>query len=743
MPKMDKDALLKHLQAHEDDASQYVEQIGKARLASLREYNREAYPGDEDMEGWSRIVTSEVQDTVEWILPELLDVFTSTDEAVVFEPVTPEDVQGAQQATDTCNYVFYKQNNGFLELYTAIKDALTVQNCAVMWRKEKYQARTTEQAQGLSAEMLALAEEQGFEIEAATPRQVPVTGLDGQPLVDPLTGPVLETVYDVNLARTDEKTRIRVEAFPPEQLLVKRDWTSPLLAECPYVCRTLEVTLSDLHQMGFPKVEASDLRTSAEPGASSLENDYRKERLGVDSADANQDLDLEDESQATGWLRIEYVLVDTDGDGIAERRCIYRLETKILSNEECSHVQIATASPILNPHRWNGMSVAEMVSDLQRLKTDLTRNMVNAANLAVNPRKTVLTDQNGAPFVEMDDLLDFRIGGIIRQKRENALGAEPTPFNGAQMLPVLSYVDDMAAKRTGVSDQQQGLDPNALRPDRTAAEVMMTANAAKQRVKLIARVFAEVLLKPIFQGILKLLTDGEMEPIAFRLRGQFVQYDPNEWRDQYDMTINVGLGTGDKQQQIAFFQQLFQMQMGLSQTPYSQLMIQPQNIYNTAAKIVELMGQKNVGDFIGDPKGKALPPSPPPPQLQLEQAKMQMQGQMKQAELQQSMQAKQMELEYKARADQMEREMQAQVEAVRQQAQQQTDAQRMAMEERMEQMKSFYENQRRAEEMAFQREKLELEVAAKVEVANISSKAKVANSATETATAEISREVKP
>jgi len=301
----------------------------------------------------------------------------------------------------------------------------------------------------------------------------------------------------------------------------------------------------------------------------------------------------------------------------------------------------------------------------------------------------------------------------------------------------------MAEKRTGVSKQQQGLDPNALRPDRTAAEVMMTANAAKQRIKLIARIFAETLVKPIFQGILKLLTDGEMEPIAFRLRGEFVQYDPNEWRDQYDMTINVGLGTGDKQQQIAFFQQLFQMQMGLSQTPYAQLMIQPQNIYNTAAKIVELMGQKNVGDFLGNPQGKPLPPSPPPPQLQLEQAKMQMQGQMKQAELQQSMQAKQMELEYKARADQMEREMQAQVEAVRQQAQQQTDAQRMAMEERMEQMKSFYENQRRAEEMAFQREKLELEVAAKVEVANISSKAKVANSATETATAEISREVKP
>ena len=127
------------------------------------------------------------------------------------------------------------------------------------------------------------------------------------------------------------------------------------------------------------------------------------------------------------------------------------------------------------------MSISECVSDIQRLKTDLTRAMVNGANLAVNPRKTVLTDANGAPYVEIDDFSDFRIGGIVRQTRQDALGVEPTPFNAAQILPVLSHVDDMAEKRTGVSKQQQGLDSNALRNDRTAAEVMMTANAAKQR----------------------------------------------------------------------------------------------------------------------------------------------------------------------------------------------------------------------------------------------------------------------
>ena len=725
MAKMTDDALLKHLQSNEDDAAQYVGQVGEQRLASMREYYREPYPGDAELDGWSQIVTSEVQDTVEWILPELLDVFTSSDQAVSFEPVTQEDVKGAAQATDVCNYVFYKQNNGFLTLYTAFKDALISQNCAVMWRTVSETVRDVQEVQGAPAEVLAMLEEQGYEIEAASPVMGAVVPL-----------------FNAKVAKKVEKNKVNVEAFPPEQLIIKRGWTSPLLHDCPYVARVMPVTLSELKQMGF-KVDASDLRASQDVFSESNTEEYRLTRTDGRYTHEDDNVDSEDDSLATGYLRIEYVLVDYDGDGIAERRLIHRLEGRILSNEETDHVQIATTSPVLNPHRWDGMSIAEAVADIQRLKTDLTRSLVNAANLAVNPRKTVLTDTNGNPLVNVDDLLDFRIGGIVRQSRADALGMEPTPFNGQAMLPVLSYVDEMAEKRTGVSKQQQGLDSNALRTDRTAAEVMMTANAAKQRVKLIARIFAETLVKPVFQGILKLLTAGEMEPLAFRLRGEFVRYDPNEWRDQYDMTTNVGLGTGDKQQQIAFFQNLMQMQMGLAQSPFGQLLIDPQKIYNTVAKMVELGGQKNVGDFIGDPQGRPLQPPGPPPQLAIEQAKMQQQGQLKQ-----------MDLQYKAQADDLQRRQQAELELIRQQAQQQTDANRQAMEAQMHRMKleqeaqldalrAQYEDQRHVRDMEFQWRKAELDAAVKVKVADLGNQMNPPDPATLAATAEISREVQP
>ena len=726
MAKMTGDTLLKHLQSNEDDAAQYVEAIGASRLASMREYYREPYPGDSELDGWSQIVTSEVQDTVEWILPELLDVFTTSDEAVVFEPSKQEDVAGAEQATDACNYVFYKQNNGFLTLYTAFKDALISQNCAVMWRLVTDQVRDVQEVQGAPAEVLAMLEDRGYEIEAASP-------IMGAPV----------PLFNAKVAKTVDKKRVCVEAFPPEQLIVKRGWTSPLLADCPYVARVMPVTLSDLKQMGFKNVQAAELRASEDAMRGDSAWDYRAERTEGGFAPGEDTTDTEDDSLASGWLRIEYVLVDFDGDGVAERRIVYRLADRILSNEETDQVQIATASPILNPHRWDGMSMAEVVSDIMRIKSDLTRAMINGANLAVNPRKTVLTDANGAPYVDVDDLLDFRIGGIVRQTRPDALGIDPSPFNAAHVLPVLSYVDDMAEKRTGVSKQQQGLDSNALRNDRTAQEVMMTANAAKQRVKLIARIFAETLVKPVFLGILKLLTAGEMEPLAFRLRGQFVKYDPNEWRDQYDMTVNVGLGTGDKHQQIAFFTQLVQMQAGLMQSPFGQLMIDPQKVYNTYAKIVELGGQKNVGDFIGNPEGKQMPPPQPPPQIAIEQAKMQQQGQLKQ-----------MDLQYKSQADELQRRQQAELEMIRQRAQQETDANRQAMEAQMHQLKlsqeaqieamrAQYEDQRHVRDMQFQQWKAELDASVKVKVADLGNQMNTPDVATVAATDEIGREVQP
>lgn len=675
MKRMDDDTLLGQLQALEEDSSAFTwGRLGQQRERNMREYFRMPYGNEE--EGLSSIVTSEVQDTIEWIMPDLLDIFCSTDKAVVFEPTRAQDVKGAEQATDAVNYVFHKQNNGFLNLYTAFKDALQVKNCAIMWRKETRRTKVIEPVNGASLEMLTMLLAEGgndAEIESAEPLPV-------QPTIDPLTlQPIMgEQLFKARIARYESKTTIKVDAFPPEDLLVKRDWTTPLLTDCPYVCRNMAVTLSELHEMGYKDVTAEDLDSSDEAGLSA-DSSFRQTRAGTaDDTAINQELSTDDEAMTRGYLRIEFVLMDYDGDGIAERRCIYRLKDKILSNEECSHVPIATASPILIQHRWDGMSIAEAVSDLQVLSTELTRQMVDSGRLALNPRTKVLTDSNNAPLANIDDLLDSRAGGIVRMRGADAVQEMITPWVGGQMFPMLEYKDSMLEKRTGVSPQSQGLDPNSI--NRGGAYETKVMNAAKMRIKLIARVFAEVLLKPTFQGILKLLTDGEMEKIAMRLRGEFVEYDPNEWRDSYDMTSNVGLGTGDTQQQTVVLQAIGQAQALIAQSPWGELMVSPKQVYNTQAKLVENAGFKNVGDFFMDPGDKKPEPKPPAPDPQVIIADKKLQADAQKFQATSQLERERMEFDAQAKQREQENELTLQASNDERDAQRQLLADQNAQE---------------------------------------------------------------
>ena len=718
--RLDDEQLLDILQRKEQSAGGYVwGQLGTERELALREYYR--LPYGNEAEGWSQIVSSDIQDTVEWILPALLKTFSSTDKAVSFEPTKAEDVKGAEQATDACNYVFFKQNNGFLLLYTAFKDALTVRNSATMWRKETKETVSSVPFKGATEEMLAmLLQEEDAEIQDATP--APILDQQGQPQIDPMTGqPVMG--YNGRIKKTEKRTTIKVESFSPEDLLVDREWTTPLLADCPYVARMMRVTLSDLKQMGFD-CTAEDLRASDQTD-SSADASFRLSKINqtqLNTFGGSDDVYNDDDSMAEGWLRIEYVLADADGDGIAERLCVYRLREKILSKEVCSHVPIATFSPILNTHRWDGMSMADAVSDLQKLHTELLRQTLNNLYLTNNPRTKVLTDANWSPLANIDDLLDSRAGGVIRQRDINAVTEQVTPFAAAASMPMLEYVQGMRENRTGVSRTSQGMNPDSL--NNTATGRQIDQSAAQQRIELIARIAAETLLKPIFQGILKLLTEGGMDKLFFRLRDEFVEMDPNEWRDQYDMTINVGLGTGDTQQKAQQLLNIYQMQTAGMQFGLAT----PANLYHTQSKVIENAGFKDVQNFLQDPKN-APPPQPPPPpyQLQVEQMKQQADAQKFQAQTQQEQQrfqaetAQAMQLE-QLKADAKLQEVRANLEL--QASNDQRDSERemlkAQMTQQLEAQKLEFQQWLEQAKLQSERELKEMEIAGRIQVAQIS-----------------------
>ena len=614
MAKMDELTLLGILNAERDDAQQYVTgDLAEARAASYSEYLRLPYGNEQ--EGRSSVVSSDVLDTVEGMLPDLIDVFVSSDKAVQFDPVSKEDEEGAKQATDACNYVFYKQNNGFLCLYSAIKDGLLLKTGGLKWCWEEKRTPNFSTYRGVDEMQLAmwLAQNPKAEVIEKDERDEPMQDQMGQTIG-------MRRVYDVKVKVVETKGKVKLTPIPPDELLISRRHNSILLDECPYVAHIAKRTLSDIREMGYD-VDEDDI------AAATLDNYESQDRvIRKPSALWQEDQTRTDPAMLEGWLVEEYVLVDFDGDGIAERRQIIRLGDKILSNQEFSHVPIAAWTPYILTHRFDGLSVAEIVADIQRINTEIMRQSLDNLYFANNQRMRVLTDAQGNPMANIDDLLNSRPGGIVREQVQGAVNPLEQPWVGAQTLPMLEYLSTMKENRTGYTRYSQGMDSNSL--NKTARGVSLIMNASQKRAKLMSRIVAEALVAPTFRGIFKTLTDYNMEKLLFRLRNQYVQYDPQEWRDGYDMTINVGLGTGDKEQQHGMLMQIAQAQAQAIAAGGLNQVVTLQNVYNLQARMVENAGFKDADEFWADPskqppKQAEGPPQPDPNEVLKHQTELQ------------------------------------------------------------------------------------------------------------------------
>jgi len=683
--KMDDLDLLRFLEAEQDAAYHHASsQLAADRTKAMRAYHRMPY--GTELEGRSQVVASDVFDAVEGMLPDLIDVFISSDKAVVFDPVGPEDEEAAEQVTNACNHVFYKQNNGFLVLYSALKDALLLKTGGVKWFWDVRRTPKWETFRGVSeiqlaaylaanpkAEVISKEEENG-EDEPAGEQEVEAESVSGETEPDELIAPKLWTV---RIKTIEDRGTVKVVPVPPDELRVSKQQNSILLDDCPYVAHVVEKSLSDIHQMGYEDVTADDVR-AAQVERKTEDRELRDSFLDRGRFDATE----EDEASIRGFLREEYVLVDFDGDGITERRKIIRLGSKILDNDEVSHVPIAAWTPYILTHQFNGISVAQLVEDFQRIATDIWRAQLDNLDLANNQETVVLTDSQGSPQANIDDLLNRRPGGVLREQVPNAIRPYQQRWQGIEAMPMVEMLSSAKENRTGWTRYSQGLDANSL--NKTATGVQAIMNASQKRMKLMSRIAAECLVAPMFRGIFKTLQDFCMEKLSFRLNGKFVAYDPQNWRDAFDMTINVGIGTGDTIQQAGYLQQIAQAQFAALQTPFGGRLVSEKNFYEVQARIVENAGFKNPGAFWTDPATIPPPqpvPPPPDPRVVVEQMRQQSDAQKFQAETQMQMQIDQNRQEWEARQKQMELQQQAALEQMRAQNEAEAEQRRLLFEQ--------------------------------------------------------------
>ena len=592
-------------------------------LSSQRKKSLEYYMGEPlgtEIDGRSQVVSTDVADTVETILPNLLKIFTASDQTVKCEPVKAEDVALAEQATNYINYIFNKDNNGFSILYTWFKDALIEKNgiVKVYWdESEKVEQETYENLNEQEYQILIdnddveVVEEESFVDEKAKEQLEELKQLaeaQGQDIGDIPT----PKLYNCIIKRTTSSGKVKIENIPPEEFLIERN--AKTIEDANFVAHRVLKTRSDLIQMGFDRDVVDDLPTQN----TVTMNDERLARFAdIDESSLN---DAPDESTQDIEIYECYVKIDMDGDGIAELRKVIVAggnANTILENMPCDFIPFCSLTPIPMPHRFYGRSVSELVEDVQLVKSTVMRQLLDNMYLTNNNRVAIMDG-----MVNLDDLLTSRPGGVVRTKQPPSQVMMPMQSQtiSQQAFPLLEYLDTVRETRTGVTRYSQGLDADSL--NKTATGVNTLMSQSQMRMELIARVFAETGVKDLFRRIFELTVKYQNKERIVELNNKFVPVSPTEWKNRYNISINVGLGAGSKDQQIVMLNNILQKQLQAFQLQGNKEypMVTLKNIYNSLAKIIEEAGLKNVENYFVNPdEGRELvQPSPPPPPTPIE-----------------------------------------------------------------------------------------------------------------------------
>jgi len=574
------------------------------RRRALEYYLRSPYGNEQ--EGRSQIVTGEVAEAIDGALPQLMRVFTTTEDIVYFEPKGPKDEESAKQATEYCNWVFYRENDGTLILHNWFKDALLQKVGVVKSYWDEKTDVTKEEYKNLSEDELAyLLSDQTLKVKK---QKVEYTEMS-----DSMGNVVQIPTYNVSVQKTNKSGQVKIENVPPEEFLISKSAKS--IEDSPFLAHRRLMTRSELSAIGYDKDIVDELPTFNDLS-------FNRERIARfpngEQPDQNTSLDF---SMQVLEIYECYIRIDEDDDGIAELRRIVWCGFEILEDEETDYVPFHSICPIPIPHKFFGQSLADRTMDIQLQKSTITRQSLDNLYLTNNSRMGAVDGQ-----VNIDDLLNATPGGVIRLKSPNALVPLSVQSTFGQAMPMLEYLDAVQAKRTGVSDAQQGLDPDVLNNvTATAVAAMMKSNSGK--LELIARIFAETGVKSLFKGILHLLGKYQDKPRVVRMRGKYVEFDPRTWANQYDISINVGLGSGDRDQKLAMLQMvLAKQEQIIQQYGPSNPLVSIGQYRNTLAKFIESAGFKDANEFMNEitPEQNAAlsQPQPPTPDAQAQVAEM-------------------------------------------------------------------------------------------------------------------------
>ncbi len=543
----------------------------------LQRYNQELY-GNE-VEGRSKVVASDVFETVESDMPSLARVFLGASQILEFQPVSDADVEEAKQKTKYANYLIRNQRDSFKVMIDWMKETGFSKFAVVKFFCEEIETPEYKDYSGLS------------------PEEKNLILADLQEKDDVVSVEVEEdesNEFDVSFKVVRKRKKITIVNVPTETFLISRG--AKCKDDAQLVGDESIYTKGDLVGMGYDKQMVKDLVCSSEHNETDRQERF-KDQGGYDYKSGYH------------WLNDKvlvqelYPLVDYDDDGIPERRRVLKVGEKVLENEPHEVVPYAILSQIPMPHTAIGRSRGELAAKYQEKNTALERSLHDNIYAVSRPRWGV-DDSNGridGGKVNLDDLLTHRIDGVIRVDGtpSNHLQPYETPYVGDKALQVIQYVDARKANALGTPMASQGLSADKLYKE-TATRFEGVQDHGDAKIELVARVFAETGFRELFEGVIKLAQRHQDTATEIRVLGEQMTIDPRKWRyDHYCQSL-VGLGAGDSAEMI--------QNLSTTITIQNQLIAQGspladwKKLYNALADLTRIMGKPDPNRYFNDPE---------------------------------------------------------------------------------------------------------------------------------------------
>jgi hypothetical protein len=584
-----------------------------AQLSAERALNIDLYLGknvDPAPEGQSNVIDRTVFETVQWILPSLCRIFANGDDVVTLVPQNAQDVDQAKQEAGYLNWLVTQKHPWFELFLEWATDALLTKNAYFLVYRDKSQTveiekYTAQTRQGISYLLM------DPDVQLVDSRSYPAPDLPPEPVMDPQSGqPIVDAngqpmmtqamLYDCTIRRRSEKNKLCLRVLPPERVKVdQRAFSWRIDENCNYFEYWEETTLTELRNQGYeiPTDIADDPEIYTQ-------EDYARDQYGERRLERYKP---SDPSMRRVKARMIWIRVDYDGDGEAELLQVLRVGRRIISKEEVSRIPVASGVACPLPHRHIGVAIADIVADIQRIKTAILRQGLDNLYIANNPQK-VLNEQ----MVNIDDALISRPGGIIRATDINQIRYEEAPFVFPQAIAGLQYMDELRQNRTGVNYNFSGIDTKDLNNIQPGT-INQISSLAAERVVQIARILAfaiEDLFAIIHEQVLKMGHKRE----SIQLNGQWVDVDPGSWKKRNAFKICVAFASGNKDAQmqrlmLMLTQQQQALQLGIP-------VVTPENYYNTLVELTKAGDFAAPDRFWTDPK--SIPPKPepgPPPEI--------------------------------------------------------------------------------------------------------------------------------